>query len=259
MVNLTINGRVVQVEKGEMLLAIMRRMGIDVPALCHHDAVEPFGACRLCVVEITKQEWDGWSKQVTSCLYPAEEGLIVQTHSPKVIELRRQILDLLMARCPGSPEIRQLAVEHGISQPSYEAVPDGDNCILCGLCTRICDRLGFHAISTVGRGHGKEIAPPLHTAPVDCVGCLSCALNCPTNFIKWSDSGDKRTIWNKEFERMQCRKCGKMTITKAFAEALSEMRDIPLDYFEVCDDCHRTELSLTMGKIAGWSREEASS
>lgn len=256
MVNLTINGRAVQAEPGEYLLAVIRRMGIDVPALCHHEAVEPFGACRLCMVEITKKEWDGWTNYVTSCLYPVEEGLIVQTHSTKVNELRWQVLDLLLARCPNSPEIRQLAAEYGVTTTAYETIPDGDNCILCGLCTRICAGLGFHAIATVGRGHDKQVAPPLKKAPPDCVGCLSCAENCPTNVIPWTDKGATRKIWGKKFKRIKCKECGQLTITEDFADSLSKQRNIPREYFDICDACHRKQVSLTMGTIAGWSREE---
>ena len=258
MVHLTINGKVVKASEGEMLLAVIRREGIDVPAICHHEAVEPFGACRLCTVEITKEEWDGWSNFVTSCLYPVENDLIVSTHSPKVVQLRRTLVDLQLARCPNSPEIRQLAEEYGITKTSYEEIPDGDNCILCGLCTRICDQMGFAAISTVGRGHGKKVAPPLDEAPPDCVGCLSCALNCPTNVIEFTDEGNVRTIWKKQFELISCAKCGKKTITKEFAEALSESRNIPIDYFEICDECHRKKLVQTMGRISSWSREVVS-
>ena len=258
MVSLTINGRVVTAEKGEMLLTVTRREGIDIPALCHHDAVEPFGACRLCMVEITKAEWDGWTNYVTACLYPVEDGLIVQTHSSKVNELRKTNLDLLLARCPNSPEIRQLAAEYGVTQTSFEEVPDADNCILCGLCTRVCERLGFKAISTVGRGHGKQVAAPLKEAPSDCVGCLSCAQVCPTNVIKYTDVDGSRTIWDKPFELIACKECGKHTITVAFADTLSTQRSIPRDYFDTCDDCRRKELSEKMGSIVAWSKEEAS-
>jgi len=254
MVKLTINGRMIQANEGEMLLAVLRREKIDVPALCHHEAVEPFGACRLCTVEITRKEWDGWSKQVTSCLYPVEEGLIVHTHSADVIELRKTIVDLFLARHPNTPEIIELANEYGIEQTSYETVPDGDDCILCGLCTRICDAMGFSAISTVGRGHGKEVAPPLHQAPPDCTGCLACANNCPTNFIKFEKKIDSLTIWHKEFELIKCSKCGSRTITRVFAEHLSQTRDIPIEYFETCDACHRLETASSLGRIAAWSR-----
>jgi len=245
----------VQAIEGEMLLAVLRREKIDIPALCHHDAVEPYGACRLCMVEITKPEWDGWTKMVTSCLYPVEDNLIVTTHSSQLIELRKTIIDLLLARHPNTTEIIKLATEYGITKTSYEEVPDGDDCILCGLCTRICSQMGFNAISSVGRGHDKEIAPPLKEAPPDCTGCLACAQNCPTSFIKFTDEGTVRTIWGKKFEILTCKECGKKTITKDFAEYLSQKQDIPMEYFELCDDCHRKYTALTMGKIANWSRE----
>ncbi len=255
MVRLTINGKVVKASEGEMLLTVIRREQIDVPALCHHEAVEPFGACRLCIVEITRNEWKGWCDYVTSCLYPVAEGLIVNTHAPKVNELRKTILDLYLARHPKCPEIIELAGEYGVTQTSYETVADGDNCILCALCTRICDRMGFHAISTVGRGHGKEVAAPLREAPPDCTGCLSCAKNCPTNFIEYKIKKGSLTIWDRKFELLVCTRCGKETITREFAEYLAGNRDIPADYFEICDDCHRKELAATMGRIASWERE----
>jgi NADH dehydrogenase/NADH:ubiquinone oxidoreductase subunit G len=255
MITMTINGRVVQAEKGEPLLKVIRREKIDVPALCHHEAVEPFGACRLCTVEITKDGWNGWCDYVTSCAYPAADGLIINTHAPKVNELRQTILDLYLARHPHSPEVRNLAAEYGVTKTSYETMVDGNNCILCAVCTRICDAMGFKAISTVGRGHGKEVAPPLHEAPPACTGCLACARNCPTNYIEYSIENNHLTIWKKEFELMTCSRCGKPGITKEFAEHLSRERDIPMSYFEVCDECHRKELSVTMGKIANWERE----
>ncbi len=255
MVNITINGKICKAEEGELLLAVIRRQGIDIPALCDHGAVEPFGACRLCMVEITKESWDGWKKYVTSCLYPVEKGLIVQTHTEKVNELRKTVLDLQLARCPTSPEIQQLAADYGITQTSYEEYVDSDNCILCGLCTRICEEMGFAAISTVGRGHLKEVAPPLNEPPPDCVGCLACSLNCPTNVIPYEDEGIYRTIWDKQFERIQCEKCGKLGITKIFAEALIKMRGLGEDYFDVCDECRRKDTALTMGRISQWERE----
>ncbi|RKX22580.1 MAG: hypothetical protein DRP35_01590 [Candidatus Zixiibacteriota bacterium] len=258
MINITINGRIVQAEEGEYLLSVLKREKIDVPALCHHDAVEPYGGCRLCTVEITKKEWNGWSDYVTSCLYPVEKGLIVSTHSTKVNEIRKTILDLYVARHPNSPEIKELAEQYGVFETTFETIADGDNCTLCGICTRICDEMGFHAISLVGRGHGKIVAPPLNEAPPDCTGCLSCALNCPTNFIKFKDEGDYRTIWGKKFELITCSQCGKKTITKEFAQYLSDNRDIPYEYFEICDECHRKQTALEMGKIANWTREEQS-
>ncbi len=256
MVTVTINGKLVRATEGEMLLTVIRREKINVPALCHHEAVEPYGACRLCMVEITKTEWKGWNDYVTSCLYPAVDGLIVQTHSPTVIELRRTILDLYLARCPEAALVQKLAAEYGLTKTSFEPVREPNDCILCGLCTRICDQMGFAAISAVNRGHGREIAPPLREAPPDCVGCLACALNCPTDYIKFSDQGAKREIWGRSFELLTDRKTGQTTITKEFAEYLVANRSIPHDYFDLSDESHRKELALGMGKIAQFSREE---
>ena len=114
------------------------------------------GGCRVCMVEVTKADWNGWSDMVTSCLYPVVEGLIVQTHSTQVIELRKTIIDLMLARNPHTPLIQQLAADYGINSTSFQPVPEPNDCILCGICTRICDTMGFDAISAVNRGHGKR-------------------------------------------------------------------------------------------------------
>ncbi len=256
MVTLTINGKLVRAEEGEMLLTVIRRQDIPVPSPCHHEAVEPYGACRLCSVEITKPDWGGWKTLVTSCLYPVEEGLIVTTDSPDVIELRKTILDLMLARSPEAKLIQDLAAEYGITKSSFDLVPDANNCILCGLCIRVCDQMGFHAISSVNRGHGKEIAPPLFKAPPDCVGCLACAQVCPTNYIEYSDDGNTRTIWGRKFKMLKCEETGQPTVTKEFAEFLSKHREIPEDYFKRGDASHRRELAASMGKIALWDRQE---
>ena len=73
-VTITVNGKIVRAEAGEYLLGVLRREKIDVPALCHHEAVEPYGGCRLCTVEVTKGDWKGWSDCVVSCLYPVAAG-----------------------------------------------------------------------------------------------------------------------------------------------------------------------------------------
>ena len=256
MVTLTINGKLVQAEEGEMVLAVIKRQGINIPTTCHHDAVEPYGACRLCTVEIGKPDWGGWTKQVTSCLYPVEQDLIVTTHSDDVVELRKTLLDLMLARSPKAKLIQEMAAEHGITKTTYEEIPDGNDCILCGLCTRVCDEMGFKAISTMGRGHGKEIAPPLGEAPKDCVGCLACAQICPTNFIKYEDRGFTRKIWGREFELIKCETTGRPTITKEFAAHLTKTKGIPEDYFTRNDLAHRQELAKSMGKISQWDRQE---
>ncbi len=257
MINLQINNKAVRASEGEMLLAVINRMGIDIPALCHHEAVEPAGNCRLCMVEITREDWDGWKKFVTACLYPAEEGLIVQTHSPRLHEIRKTILDLQLARCPNSEVIQKLAAEYGVHKTSFEPCPDGDNCIMCYACTRICSVLGKDAISPAGRGHDKVIAPPFGEPPPDCIGCLSCAHICPTDHIEWNDLNGTRIIWDKKFDLIKCQKCGQETITREFADYLIEKRNLPPEYFDTCDNCKRTELAMKMGSLVIQTEEAA--
>jgi len=258
MVHITINGKVVKAAEGEMLLSVIRREGIDVPALCDHTAIEPCGACRMCMVEITRAEWEGWKKHVTSCLYPVEDGLIVSTHTEEVLEIRRNILDLYLARCPNSDVIQKMAEEYGLYKTSFATLPEGDNCIMCYACTRICEVLGKSAISAVNRGHEKVISGPFGDPPPDCIGCLSCAHICPTDVIKWHDDNGTRTIWDKKFEMLSCTKCGKKTVTKDFAEYLIAQRDIPKEYFDVCDECKRDELAHKMGDLVEGAKEAAS-
>jgi bidirectional [NiFe] hydrogenase diaphorase subunit len=251
-----INGRWFEAHEGEMVLDVLRRENIEIPALCAHEAVEPFGACRLCMVEITHEDWNGWKGNVTSCLYPVEDKLIVTTHTPQVIELRKMVLNLLLARCPNSPEIQKLAEEYGISISDFPSRSDADNCILCGLCTRVCSQMGFYAISIVGRGYDREIGTPLKEAPPDCTGCLACVNICPTYCIEYEDVGTVRKIWGRDFELVGCKKCSKTIITRELADHLIEKRCLPAEYFETCDDCKRDEIAKNMSKLVSWPQKE---
>ena len=256
MVTMTINGKRVQAQEGEMLLAVLRRLQIEVPALCHHEAVEPFGACRLCTVEITKKSWNGWKNHVTSCLYPVEEGLIVQTHSSEVVEIRRNILDLLLASSPYSRVIQELAAEYGVDSCSFEVDPEGDDCILCGLCTRVCDALGMKAITTVDRGKKKIIDTPFSKASADCIGCTICAQVCPTGHIKFREHGKQRNIWYQDFKMATCTECGRsLDITTAMVTYFSDRQQLPEDYFELCTECKQHQTVAKFNTIIDRSEE----
>ncbi len=176
MPTLKINGRKVTVAEDVYLLEACRAASVEVPTLCNFDGLEPWGGCRLCVVDMSLAKWDDdWFKMVTACNHPVEEGMTVVTDSERVLATRRVILDLLLARCPETPLIQQLAREHGIEETSYEPNPEPTDCILCGLCTRVCDHIGVSAIASTDRGWGREIAPPFNEPPPDCIGCLACA------------------------------------------------------------------------------------
>ena len=250
MVTMTIDGQQVRAREGAYLLEVARSAGIEIPTLCHHDALEPYGGCRLCLVDVTREEWGGWCKMVVSCQYPAEDGLIVMTATERVVETRRVVLDLLLARCPETPLVQRLAREHGIEATSYARNPEPTDCILCALCTRVCDHFGVSAIATVDRGVGREIAPPFHEAPPDCIGCLSCAEVCPTGFITFTSSERARTIWGKSFTMLRCPSCGRAHITVEQAEHYAGRGGVPRSYFETCDACKRRGMADTFRRIA---------
>ncbi len=257
MLNLDINGRRVTVRKGTALLAAIREAGFEVPTLCHHEALEPYGACRLCVVEV-REEGREKTRVVTACNYPAKAGLQVETESEAVVETRREVLDLLLARCPGSPVIRELAASMGLHRSSYPPDQNRDNCILCGLCVRVCEKLGFTAITMAGRGAEREVAAPLKEPPPDCVGCGSCARVCPTGNIPLVDLDAMRRIWDRDFEMVRCTSCGRAYITREYLESRVEASGLPASHFELCDECSRSRTAQTMYRHMVLDDKEAS-
>lgn len=235
---LNIDGREVKAEEGQTILQVAKENGIDIPTLCHHEALEPYGACRLCVVEVSK---GGSSKIVTSCIYLAEEGLEVKTNSPRVLSNRKMIMELLLARCSKNAVIKELALQMGIKETPFKSEYLEDNdCILCGLCTRVCEQIvGVSAISLVNRGITKEAASPFLEAPPDCIGCGSCYYICPTGAIKMEDKGDTRYIynWDVEFKLKKCKVCGSYWAPEKQLDYITKKWDMPDDFFDVCPNC----------------------
>lgn len=180
MVNITINDKKLQVQEGRTVLEIATEAGIKIPALCLHKDLMPYGACRLCLVEITGGAKPGIQ---ASCLYKVTEGLVVKTDTERVISARKIIFELLLSRCPDSEKVKELAEEYGITS-SRITLKDKKTCVLCGLCVRVCSEVvGMNAINFTNRGSKRKVQTPFDKIADTCIGCGACAYLCPTHTI----------------------------------------------------------------------------
>ena len=176
-ITLTIDGQPVSADKGATILDAACSIGVRIPTLCHHEQLQPYGGCRLCLVELRQASR---SQLVASCGYPVRPGLAVHTDSPRVLRARRLVLEVLLALMPYSDEIRRLAGQHDVTVSRYQRTMH--YCVLCGLCVRYCDEVKHaNCIGFVGRGVEREVAwTPLSRYRQTCQGCLECMPLCPT-------------------------------------------------------------------------------
>ncbi len=238
MVNLVIDGKKIEAEAGTTILAAARDNGIVIPTLCHHESIDPSGACRLCVVEVAK----GTRKRiVTSCIYLCEDGIAVDTKSERVLAVRRLVLELLMARCPTSDVLKEMAAELGVT-PVKRFRPDRDKgkCVLCRRCVKTCeDVVGVSAIGFSYRGKDKVVGPPFVEDSKACIGCGACAYACPTDHILMQarDGGGERTIWGRTFKMAACSVCGRYFAPEDQLQYISTKTGVPVKDLAVCTSC----------------------
>ena len=236
MVNMIIDGKNVSAPKGSMLLEAIRGAGISVPTLCAHEAVSRSGACRLCVVEIKK---GNRTRIVTSCLYGVEEGLTVNTKSDRVLNVRRLVMELLLARCPESDLLQKMAKDMAVEpQDRYAVDTDKGKCILCRSCVRVCEEVvGVSAIGLFSRGSYKEVGTTYNEKSDVCIGCGACVYVCPTGHIEMTSTGDKRKIWGRTFKMQACEKCGKLFAPVDQLKFISKKTGVPFKELTTCTEC----------------------
>jgi NADH dehydrogenase/NADH:ubiquinone oxidoreductase subunit G len=190
MITLKINGLIVQVEEGSTLLEAARFFGFPVPTLCHMEGLTPYGACRLCVVEIGEGPR---SRLVSACTYRAEEGLVVRTASARVARARKMVLELLLASCPQSKTIQDLAAAHDVRQQRFRQ--EHEDCILCGRCVRMCEQqMMAKAIGFRGRGEARSLGTPFDLKSDVCRLCGACLYVCPACELRCTFTDGSRAI-----------------------------------------------------------------
>jgi len=211
-VEIKIDGVVYMVEEGKTILEACKENEIHVPTICHHDALPTHGSCRLCIVEV---EFGGRTKLQTSCTYSVSPGLEVRTNTERVERSRKMTMELLLTRCPEEKMVQDLAKEMGVGEPRFPK--RDDNCLLCGLCVRMCERMGAFAISFTGRGMDRELGTPFMEANAVCMTCGACYSICPTS--RFNPTKVERASGNKP-----------IPLTNEFDENLSERKVINIPF-----------------------------
>jgi predicted molibdopterin-dependent oxidoreductase YjgC len=173
----------VKAENREPLINVCLREGIEIPTLCHHHRLEPYGVCRVCIVKVS---WGKKSKYVTACNYPVEDGDVIDTRGRDVLKLRKMSIEALLGRCPNEKGIIEFAEAHGVTSSRFQPQePGGDDCILCGLCVRVCDEIvGARALGFMDRGPERDVDVPFLEFPDSCIACGACSALCPTTAMK---------------------------------------------------------------------------
>jgi bidirectional [NiFe] hydrogenase diaphorase subunit len=190
MISLKLNGVPVSVEDGMTLLEAAQFMGFPIPTLCHMEGLSPYGACRLCVVEIGEGPR---AKLVTSCTYPAEEGLVVRTASERVMKARKMIIELLLASCPQSKVIQDLASSLQVRQQRFKQ--EHEDCVLCGRCVRMCEeQMAAKAIGFRSRGEKRSIGTPFDLKSETCRLCGGCIYVCPACTLRCTFTEPEKAI-----------------------------------------------------------------
>jgi predicted molibdopterin-dependent oxidoreductase YjgC len=228
-VNVTINGQKIQAQAGQTILEVAESAGIKIPTLCHHPALEPIGACRVCLVEVARQR-----TLQPSCTFQVTEGMEVLTHSPKVEDARRFVLELILSDHPldcmtceqaGHCELQDLAYEYGIQQTRFPGVQheyeidesnpfyirDYDKCILCRRCVRACNELnGVEAIGVIQRGFDSKIGTAFDGLMQDsvCEFCGMCTEVCPTGALVPKMRQHQGRSWEFSKVATTCPYCG---------------------------------------------------
>ena len=258
MPTVTIDGLVVEVEKGATILDAARKAGIWIPTLCYHPAVSSEAACRVCMVELDRGDW---TQLVTACNYPVRRDLVVSVSSVKAVEARKGVMQLLLARAPENEALKAMAKRMGVEGTPWPTVTNAQrDCILCGLCTAVCEEvIGHSAISFAGRGVERAVSTPFHQPAEACIGCGACAAICPVGTISLRFHEDTDEIEISPFKTrakmLHCAECGARIVSAPVAAEVARAGKIDWEKFaqrsRLCPVCRRKASASAMSLKKG--------
>jgi len=249
MIEIEINGKKITAEKDRTILETALENNIDIPHLCFHKALEPYGACRVCIVEIERHN----RKQLTTaCTYPIRDSLKVFTNTEKVKKVRQFTIRLLLMLAPESEKIKDLAIKYHVDHP-FQIQHDDLQCVRCGLCIRVCKEIiGKEAIGFINRGIKRIPETPFLEENSFCISCGACAYVCPTGKIEIVDQNNNRLIgvWHKQDKLVNCEKCGKtFTSTSQLEEVKQRIKNPDLaSLLILCPECRKKEIIIKINK-----------
>ncbi|MBI2354190.1 MAG: molybdopterin-dependent oxidoreductase [Deltaproteobacteria bacterium] len=227
MVNLTIDDKQVTAPKNATIYEAAKANGIKIPILCHDKKLKPFGACRMCLVEVEQMK----GRQIPACTTPATEGMIIRTSTPEIVKARKMVLELLLLNhpidCPvcdkgGDCDLQNLTYEYKVdanrfvdekfhldidyANPLIER--DMNRCVLCGKCARICDEIvSFGAYTFINRGIETKMGCEFDEA-LNCEFCGSCVSVCPVGSLLARPFKFKARWWALTKQKSVCSYCG---------------------------------------------------
>ena len=260
MPTVTIEGKTVTVPREATILDAARKAHVWIPTLCHHPTVPSLGACRICMVEIAGSDGSP-GRLVTSCNYPVRRDITVSVSSQRATQVRRGVMQLLLARAPESEHLQELARRMGVKGTPYPKVTESQrNCILCGLCVSVCEEvIGVSAIGFAGRGVERAVAAPFREASEACIACGACAVICPVGTIQVRIHEDTAEAEISPFKSrsklLVCEECGVRMVSVPVAQAMSDRVNIDWEEFRhlarLCPECRRKHAVKALGFGAG--------
>ena len=263
MPTVTIDGIAVEVETGATILDAAGKAGIWIPTLCYHPSVSPQAACRLCMVELDRGDW---KQLVTACNYPVRRDIVVSVSSEGAVNARRGVMEFLLARAPDNEQLRALAARMGVTGTPWPTVTNAQrDCILCGLCTAVCEEvLGCAAIGFAGRGTDRTVAAPFRQPSEDCIGCGACAVVCPVGTIQVRIHKEEGEIEISPFKSrsklMTCERCGAAIVSVGVAEQVMRNEKIDWDALrrcaKLCPECRRKVAASALAGVAADNQKD---